>query len=194
MLTDSEKLALESYLGKLKEATIERSKLTKQIKRFEDAARSILATTEDEEEIATYQEQLDDIIEPTGFTDAIRKVLQAANGDAMTAMEVKDALPGIGFPLSGYSNPLASVHTILKRLGKVPILYNVDVVTKDGKAAYRWTSPTERMVQDMARRAMEAKENPAQRRIGSGQRIGQRAVGPTSAADSGMRGNDKGKK
>jgi hypothetical protein len=156
MLTDSEKLALESYLEKLKATTAERAKLTKQIKRFEDAARSILATTEDGEEIATYQEKLDDIIEPTGFTDAIRKVLQAANGEAMTAIEVKDALPGVGFPLSGYSNPLASVHTILKRLGKNEILYNVGVTTKEGKAAYRWVSHSERMVRDIQLRAASA--------------------------------------
>lgn len=155
MLSDSEKLALESYLGKLKEATVERSKLTKQIKRFEDAARSILATTEDEHEVATYQEMLDDIIEPTGFTDAIKKVLQTANGEAMTATEVKDALPGAGFPLSGYSNPLASVHTILKRLGKTPLLYNVEMVTRDGKNAYRWLSMDERVVRDIQVRAAE---------------------------------------
>jgi hypothetical protein len=155
MLTDSEKLALESYLAKLKDATAERSKLTKQIRRFEDAARSILATTEDEGEISAYQETLDDIIEPTGFTDAIRKVLQSANGEAMTATEVKDALPGVGFPLSGYSNPLASVHTILKRLGKGEALYNVEMTMKEEKTAYRWVTQSERMIRDMQLRARE---------------------------------------
>ncbi len=156
MLTDSEKTALENYLAKLKNAIAERSKLTQQIKRYEDAARSILATTEDEGEIATYQERLDGIIEPTGFTDAIRRVLQGANGEALTATDVKDALPKVGFSLSGYSNPLASVHTILKRLSQNPVLYNVESVIKDGRSAYHWISPSERYVRDLQIKAIQS--------------------------------------
>lgn len=152
MLTDSEKQTLDHYLAQLKSATVERTKLTKRIRRLEDAARSILAMTEDEEEITTYQERLDDIIEPTGFTDAICKVLQAANGEAMTAVEVRDALPSVGFLLSGYSNPLATVHTILKRLVENTFLYNVEAEKKEEKTTYRWVGMGERMVRDIKMR------------------------------------------
>jgi hypothetical protein len=148
MLTDSEKQMLDHYLAQLKSATVERNKLTQRIRRLEDAARSILAMTEDEEEITTYQGKLVDIIEPTGFTGAICKVLQAANGEAMTAVEVRDALPSIGFLLSRYSNPLATVHTLLKRLVQNPFLYNVEAGTKEEKTAYRWVGVGERMVRD----------------------------------------------
>lgn len=146
MLSPSEKETLSEYMDQLRTATAERHKLTQRIKRMEAAARSILATTEDEEEIASYQGMLDEIIEPTGFTDAIRKVLQAAGGEALAPVEVRDRLPGAGFPLSGYSNPLASVHTILKRIASNDILYNVEAVTSDGKTAYRWVTSGDRMM------------------------------------------------
>lgn len=152
MLTDSEKQTLNQYLAQLKSATVERNKLTQRIRRLEDAARSILAMTEDEEEIKSYQGRLVDIIEPTGFTGAICKVLQAANGEAMTAVEVRDALPSVGFLLSGYSNPLATVHTILKRLVENPFLYNIEAGTKEERTAYRWVGIGERIVRDIKAR------------------------------------------
>ena len=152
MLTDSEKQTLNQYLAQLKSATVERNKLTQRIRRLEDAARSILAMTEDEEDIKSYQGRLVDIIEPTGFTGAICKVLQAANGKAMTAVEVRDALPSVGFLLSGYSNPLATVHTILRRLVENPFLYNIEAGTKEERTAYRWVGIGERMVRDIKTR------------------------------------------
>lgn len=52
---------------------------------------------------------------PLGLTDAIRLVVRGA-GVPMTPVEVRDRLRGIGFDVSRYSNDLAAVHTILKRL------------------------------------------------------------------------------
>jgi hypothetical protein len=51
---------------------------------------------------------------PLGLTDAIRLVMRG--GVPMTPVEVRDRLRGIGFDVARYTNDLAAVHTILKRL------------------------------------------------------------------------------
>ena len=52
---------------------------------------------------------------PFGLTDACRLVLR--NADApLTALEIRDRLKTIGVDLDKYSNPLASIHTVLKRM------------------------------------------------------------------------------
>ena len=52
---------------------------------------------------------------PFGLTDACRLVLR--NADApLTAPEVRDRLKTIGVDVDKYSNPLASIHTVLKRM------------------------------------------------------------------------------
>ena len=53
--------------------------------------------------------------EPRGFTEAVRDVLRASV-EALTPAEVRDRLGSSGFAIDGYSNPLASIHVILKRL------------------------------------------------------------------------------
>jgi hypothetical protein len=52
---------------------------------------------------------------PLGLTDAIRLVMRGA-GLPMTPVEVRDRLRGMGFDVAKYTNDLAAVHTILKRL------------------------------------------------------------------------------
>jgi hypothetical protein len=52
---------------------------------------------------------------PLGLTDAIRLVMRGA-GLPMTPLEVRDRLRGMGFDVAKYTNELAAVHTILKRL------------------------------------------------------------------------------
>lgn len=54
---------------------------------------------------------------PWGLTDACRMVLKAA-GHALTAVEVRAQLETMGFDLSRYSNDLAAIHTILRRLNE----------------------------------------------------------------------------
>jgi hypothetical protein len=56
--------------------------------------------------------------EPTvalGLTDACRLVLRNAT-QPLTALDVRDRLASIGVDLEKHSNPLASIHTVLKRL------------------------------------------------------------------------------
>jgi hypothetical protein len=53
---------------------------------------------------------------PLGLTDAIRLIMRG--GVPMTPIEVRDRLHAIGFDVSKYTNDLAAVHTILKRLNE----------------------------------------------------------------------------
>jgi hypothetical protein len=52
---------------------------------------------------------------PLGLTDACRLVMRNAVVP-LTALEVRDRLAAIGVDLAKYSNPLASIHTVLKRM------------------------------------------------------------------------------
>jgi hypothetical protein len=52
---------------------------------------------------------------PSGLTDAIRTILAKADGP-LSASEIRDRLSGMGFDMKSYSNPLATIHTILRRL------------------------------------------------------------------------------
>src|SRR5215470_6747521 len=52
---------------------------------------------------------------PMGLTDACRLVLRNAT-QPLNALEVRDRLTSIGVALEKHSNPLASIHTVLKRL------------------------------------------------------------------------------
>ena len=73
--------------------------------------------------------------ESLGLTDAIRKVLQSNPKKPFTATEVRDKLKGANFDFSSYkTNPLASIHAVLKRLKPE----EVEATDVDGVAAWRW--------------------------------------------------------
>ncbi len=72
---------------------------------------------------------------PLGLTDAVRMVVRGA-GVPLTPTEVRDRLVGFGFDVSKYSNELAAVHTILKRLNDAGELRFIPRTT--GKPAYTW--------------------------------------------------------
>jgi hypothetical protein len=70
-----------------------------------------------------------------GLTDAVRMALRAA-GHPLTAVEVRAQLEGMGVDLDRYTNALAAIHTILKRLndsGEARF-----VARAWGKPAYGW--------------------------------------------------------
>lgn len=70
-----------------------------------------------------------------GLTDAIRRVLQSDPKKPFTATEVRDRLKNAKFDFSSYkTNPLASIHAVLKRLKPE----EVEATEIDGVAAWRW--------------------------------------------------------
>lgn len=70
-----------------------------------------------------------------GLTDACRVVLKNA-GRAMTPIEVRDRLAAIGFDLEKYTNSLAAVHTVLKRLNQSHEVLFVEQAS--GRFACEW--------------------------------------------------------
>src|SRR5215217_4571484 len=54
-------------------------------------------------------------IAAAGLTEGVRAVLRA-NETCLTPTEIRDGLLRLGYDLKGYTNVLASVHTILGRL------------------------------------------------------------------------------
>jgi hypothetical protein len=52
---------------------------------------------------------------PAGMTGCIRTILAQAGGP-LSASEIRAKLESIGFDMKSYSNPLATIHTILRRL------------------------------------------------------------------------------
>jgi hypothetical protein len=52
---------------------------------------------------------------PYGLTEACKTALRCA-GAPMTPVQVRDRLQSTGFDIARYSNPLAAIHTVLRRL------------------------------------------------------------------------------
>ena len=81
----------------------------------------------------------------TGFTDAVSYALKTVNTN-LVPTEVRDRLRMLGYNLGKYdTNPIPSIHTILKRLkkaGKVKSERN-----EIGKLAYRWISEEDKLTE-----------------------------------------------
>jgi hypothetical protein len=91
-----------------------------------------------EDERAAHLQKLAEMVAgPPGFTDSVRQVLRNIPSRALTAKRVRDLLRDAGFDLSSYTNPLASIHTILRRLAERG---EVAVSDAAGEVQYRWTA------------------------------------------------------
>jgi hypothetical protein len=75
---------------------------------------------------------------PWGLTEACRMVLKAA-GHPLTAVEIRDQLDAMGMDMSRYTNDLAVIHTILKRLTQSGEAKFVPRALD--KPGYRWKVP-----------------------------------------------------
>jgi len=86
----------------------------------------------------------EDIKSDVGFTDAVRKIIKSGGAHQLfTPVIVRDELKKKSFDLSKYQNPLASIHTILKRLR----INNEITALPDetsGKVLYTWNFAKEK--------------------------------------------------
>lgn len=120
------------HMDKFRTLEKKRNEITAEMRRVQQMAKAALAMLPDEER-AVMAERLKEWELPTeGLTDAIRSVLfnhfnqwrregKRAVGNAllMTPVQIKEALEQSGYDFSAYkSNPLASIHAVLKRLEK----------------------------------------------------------------------------
>jgi hypothetical protein len=77
---------------------------------------------------------------PAGMTDSIRTILAQEGltqaGAPLTASEIRDRLEARGFDIKSYSNPMANIHTILRRLtesGEVETTHELNAPSGGGK-------------------------------------------------------------
>ncbi len=126
---------------RLRKLVTNREKLNLEIERISDlftANANFLPENERTVQLEVLQQLVAD---PPGFTDSVRKVLRENPANAVTATAVRDMLAEAGFNLSAYSNPLASIHTILKRLAERGEL---TTSIKNEQIYYRWKTDVPR--------------------------------------------------
>jgi hypothetical protein len=73
--------------------------------------------------------------ESTGMTGSIREILKKSP-EPLTASEIRDSLETLGFDMKSYSNPLATIHTILRRLGESEEVETTHEMTSGKRTAY----------------------------------------------------------
>lgn len=95
-----------------------------------------------------------------GITESTRVILQE-NFFPMTVGELKERIEARKLQLARYSNPLAVIHTILKRLVQSG---NVRVVPQPGgkKKSYQWVSTADKLLSEL----QQSSESTAQKRGG----------------------------
>jgi len=76
--------------------------------------------------------------QPMGLTDACRLVYRNA-GVPLSPTEARDRLRAIGVDLSAYSNDMAAIHTVIKRLNEAGELRFI--AGSPGKHLYAWQRP-----------------------------------------------------
>jgi hypothetical protein len=103
MSTDDYRRALDAAVREYEQLTADRAQLDARISQLQH---SIAALTK----LCGFEPTV-----PLGLTDACRLALRNAP-TPLTALELRDRLASIGIDLSKYSNPLASIHTVLRRM------------------------------------------------------------------------------
>src|SRR5438045_3861677 len=77
-----------------------------------------------------------DAVEPEiGLTDAVRKIMSTRPIEGYSAVALRDKLTESGFDMDKYTNPMANIHTILKRLVRSSAVNTLD---DEGRTYYIW--------------------------------------------------------
>ncbi len=127
---------IDFYSLALRKLLDERDQLNRNIEHTAELISANANFLPEEERAAQLQKLAEMVAGPPGFTDSVRNVLRNVPSQALTAKKVRDLLRGVGFDLSSYTNPLASIHTILKRLAERG---EVEVSESNGEVRYRWS-------------------------------------------------------
>ena len=81
--------------------------------------------------------------ETIGLTDAIRELLKENRDDWYSAIFVRHFLRKKEFPVDDYKQPLAVIHTTLKRLQEQGEIKLVESDKTGGKTFYKWDGDVE---------------------------------------------------
>jgi hypothetical protein len=106
---------MDEMLTKLAEAREAYREAEKSITEYTNAVRALAQVCEDEDVRNEYLTRLEEISGKQGFAEAVRAAM--LRGTAMTPMEIRSLIMLRKImDLSGYSNPMASIHTTLRRM------------------------------------------------------------------------------
>ena len=126
-------MSADEYRSALEKAIAEYEQLGEERRRIDDRLAQLTQT------ITTLSRLVG--LEPTipfGLTDACRLIYRNA-GIPLSPIEVRERLRAIGFDLSNYSNEMAAIHTVLRRLNESGELR---AMAAPGKQIYAWRTPT----------------------------------------------------
>lgn len=122
-------------MEKLTRLVEQRDRLEARIAQCEPVVKALAQSIEDRTEREQKLAELEYLVKPEGFTDAIRRVLRDSRPDTLTPPEIRDRMVDSGFNLTGYKSPLASIHAILVRLRKQG---QVKRKVRGDQTAYEW--------------------------------------------------------
>jgi hypothetical protein len=128
-----------AHIKKLYELRRQEQKIRAEIASVSEMIKASFSLMSDEERnkfMDTMQAALEQLVkEERGLTDAIRNLLESRPREWFDAVKVRDKLVKDGFDFSGYtSNPLASIHTVLKRFKRTDVKVRKNAV---GMKEYR---------------------------------------------------------
>ena len=133
-MTDSYRQSFEDAQAELEKLLTEESELQDRLviirTRSEDLRKTIVSLGALLGEIGTEGK--------IGLTDAIRQELREHEGSWFSALAVRNYLRKREFPIDEYKQPLAVIHTTLKRLQEQG---EVAPREKDGRTYYQWDGP-----------------------------------------------------
>jgi hypothetical protein len=114
-LLNTEATELRALLEQRRNLKSELDKVNTQVSRLREGVMGLAALAGVNLKETSPELFTNDIVVNLGLTDAIRKVL--GEGDfPSTPTDVRDGLLELGFPIHKHKNPLASIHSVLKRL------------------------------------------------------------------------------
>lgn len=112
------KRAMDEMFEKLAAARLQKIEAEEQISGFTAALKAMAKMLEDKEAGDEYLVRLDELSGKPSFLESIRLVLRL-RPEGLTPTEIRSMIQlGGKMDLSGYSNPLASIHTTLRRMKK----------------------------------------------------------------------------
>jgi hypothetical protein len=110
------KQTMDEMFGRLTNAIWTRTEAEKQIGEYFVALRALARVMEDKDAGDEYLARLDGLDGKPGFLDSIRRTLRVSK-KALTATEIRDVIQiEKRMDLSAYSNPMASIHTTIRRM------------------------------------------------------------------------------
>ncbi|HEX6501927.1 MAG TPA: hypothetical protein VF011_01680 [Terriglobales bacterium] len=128
--------AIDDMMAKLADAVRINRESEQAVREYADAIRALAQVCEDEETKMNILLAVEDVTGKPGFMQAIRSVLRERSRMMLTASDIKSwILMDRKMNLSGYSNPMASIHTTLRRLkdkGEIE-----ETTNEKGERAYR---------------------------------------------------------